>query len=176
MGSLEDRIARLEATVATLADEREITRLVTAYGPLVDSGDADAVAQLWTPDGVYDVDGLYMEGRDDIVAMVRSEAHQGLIARGCTHLQGAVHVNLHGDEALAASHSLLVVAVDGKGFRVLRATAHHWRFVRTDAGWKVARRTSRTLDGNPDAHRLLNAGAHGVDLAADLPRRSAEDG
>lgn len=170
MDTVEQRLAALEATVRTLADEREITRLVTAYGPLVDSGDTDAVAGLWTPDGVYDVDGLYMQGRDDIVAMVRSEAHQGLIRRGCTHLQGAVHVNLHGDEALAASHSLLVLAAEGKGFRVLRATAHHWRFVRTDDGWKVARRTSRALDGNPEAHRLLAAGAHGVDLEDD-PRR-----
>ena len=72
MDTVEQRLAALEATVRTLADEREITRLVTAYGPLVDSGDADAVAGLWTPDGVYDVDGLYMQGRDDIVAMVRS--------------------------------------------------------------------------------------------------------
>ncbi|SDU63341.1 nuclear transport factor 2 family protein [Gordonia westfalica] len=161
--TIEQRLAQLEDTVRLLADEREITRLVTAYGPLVDSGDAEAVAALWTPDGTYDVDGLFMHGRDDIVAMVRSDAHQGLIARGCTHLQGAVHANVHGDEAIAASHSLLVVAGD-KGFRVIRATAHHWRFVRTDAGWKVARRTSRALDGNPDAHHLLNAGAHGTDI------------
>ncbi|MCZ4580091.1 nuclear transport factor 2 family protein [Gordonia amicalis] len=161
--TVEQRLAQLEDTVRLLADEREITRLVTAYGPLVDSGDADAVAALWTPDGIYDVDGLFMHGRDDIVAMVRSDAHQGLIARGCTHLQGAVHVNVEGDEAIAASHSLLVIAGD-KGFRVVRATAHHWKFVRTDAGWKVARRTSRALDGTPDAHRLLNHGVHGSDV------------
>ncbi|MHC3001185.1 nuclear transport factor 2 family protein [Gordonia sp. GN26] len=161
--TIEERLRQLENTVRLLADEREIIRLVTSYGPLVDSGDAEAVAALWTPDGIYDVDGLFMQGRDDIVAMVRSDAHQGLIARGCTHLQGAVHVNVDVDEAIAASHSLLVLSGD-KGFRVLRATAHHWRFVRTGAGWKVARRTSRALDGNPEAHHLLNAGAHGTDV------------
>ncbi|TYQ10317.1 UNVERIFIED_ORG: uncharacterized protein (TIGR02246 family) [Gordonia westfalica J30] len=166
--TIEDRMAQLEATVRLHTDEREITRLVTSYGPLVDSGDAEAVAALWTPDGIYDVDGLYMQGRDDIAAMVRSDAHQGLIARGCTHLQGAVHVNVDADEAIAASHSLLVLSGD-KGFRVLRATAHHWRFVRTEAGWKVARRTSRALDGNPEAHHLLNAGAHGTDVEGRAP-------
>lgn len=163
MTSSDDRISAVEAELRILRDEREITRLVASYGPLVDSGDADAVATLWTSDGVYDVDGLFMQGRDDIVAMVRSRAHQDFIARGCAHFQGPVHVTVNADEATAAGYSLLILSQDS-GFRVHRATAHHWRFVRTGAGWKASRRTSRALDGNSVAHALLNAAVRGVDI------------
>ncbi|EUA19096.1 hypothetical protein I553_10224 [Mycobacterium xenopi 4042] len=33
------------------------------------------------PDGVYDVEGWAMNSRDDVAAMVASDAHQGLIRR-----------------------------------------------------------------------------------------------
>ncbi|MCG7631809.1 nuclear transport factor 2 family protein [Gordonia McavH-238-E] len=160
MTSHEDRLSAIEARLRLMEDERDVARLVASYGPLVDSGDADAVAALWTPDGVYDVDGLYMQGRDDIVAMVRSRTHQGFIAGGCAHFQGPVHVTVNRDEATAASYSLLVLH-DENGFRVHRATAHHWRLVRTTDGWKADRRTSRALDGNPYAPGLLIAAVNG---------------
>src|SRR5690606_13414251 len=75
----EQRLAALEARLRLLEDEREIQRLVAAYGPLVDGGRAEGVAALWTEDGVYDVDGLFMSGRAEIAAMVRSAPHQNLI-------------------------------------------------------------------------------------------------
>ncbi|PHV67099.1 nuclear transport factor 2 family protein [Williamsia muralis] len=161
MRTSEDRVSALEARLCLLEDEREIGRLVASYGPFVDSGDAEAVAALWIPDGVYDVDGLYMEGRDDIIAMVGSRTHQGFIAGGCAHFQGPVHVTVQGDEATAVSYSQLILSRDNE-FQVHRVTAHHWRFVRTDEGWKVSRRTSRALDGNPAAHELLKAGTRGA--------------
>jgi hypothetical protein len=36
----EDRIAALERRLQRLEDERDITRLIASYGPLVDAGDA----------------------------------------------------------------------------------------------------------------------------------------
>jgi len=47
---------------------------------------------------------------------------------------------------------------------VARATAHHWRFERTGDGWKIRRRTSRALDGDENAHRLLADGVRAHDL------------
>ncbi|HLS75444.1 MAG TPA: nuclear transport factor 2 family protein [Nocardia sp.] len=167
----EQRLAALEARLRLLEDEREIQRLVAAYGPLVDDGRAEEVAALWTEDGVYDVDGLFMSGRAEIAAMVRSAPHQNLIAHGCAHFQGPVHVTVDpgADTATAASYSLLVLHRDGR-FLVARATAHHWRLTRTAEGWRVHRRTSRALDGDADAHRLLADGVRALDLpVADGP-------
>ena len=47
----EERLDRLEARVQALEDELAIIRLVASYGPLVDAGEADAVAALWAEDG-----------------------------------------------------------------------------------------------------------------------------
>jgi hypothetical protein len=66
----EERLARLEQRLQRLEDELAITRLIASYGPLVDAGEADAVAGLWTEDGTYDVEGWSMTGREDIRALV----------------------------------------------------------------------------------------------------------
>lgn len=162
----DDRIAALEERLGHLEDELSITRLISSYGPLVDGGEAEGVAGLWTEDGVYDVDEGHMSGRDQLAAMVRSRAHQGWISGGCAHFLGPAHVTLLGDTAVAVCHSLMVVNGGGEfgddaAFGVRRATAHHFDLVRTEEGWRVARRTSRVLDGRPEAPALLVRGVTG---------------
>lgn len=155
-----DRLAALERRLQQLEDEREILRLLTGYGPLVDAGAADEVAALWTEDGVYDVDEAFLDGADAIRAMVTSPGHQQWIERGCAHFLGPAHVTVDGDEAVAVCHSLMVVHGE-QGFRVRRATANHWQLRRTPAGWRVTTRTSRVLDGRPESPALLGGGARG---------------
>lgn len=161
----EDRLAAIEARLGRLEDERDIARLIAAYGPLVDSGCAEEVADLWTSKGVYDVDTGCLEGHDQITEMVRSEAHQGLIHNGCAHLLGPPHVTLDGDEAIAVCHSLLLVRVESR-YIVRRATANHWLLRRGRTGWKVQKRTSRLLDGGPEARAVL-ASAGDLSRSAD---------
>jgi uncharacterized protein (TIGR02246 family) len=151
---MEDRIAALEARLARLEDEHAIARLVASYGPLVDAGEADRVADLWTEDGVYDVEGLHMGSRADVAAMVRSDAHQGLIGNGCSHFLGPAHVTVDGDRAVAVCESVLLVRHHGKVLPA-RIGANHFELVRTADGWRTTRRTTRGLDGNPEAHALL---------------------
>lgn len=145
--ALEDRLRRLE-------DERDVARIVAAYGPLVDTGNP-RVADLWLEDGVYDVDELLMEGAPAVAAMVRSQPHQAFVAEGCAHFQGPVDVVVRGDEASAVGYSLMLVHEE-QGFRLRRATANHWQLVRTAEGWRVARRTSRKLDGSAAAREVLS--------------------
>jgi uncharacterized protein (TIGR02246 family) len=152
--ALEARLAELEHRLGRLEDERAVARVVAAYGPLVDGGDAARVAALWEPDGVYDVDELVMSGQAQIAAMVRSSAHQAWIAGGCAHVMGPPHVTVTGDEAVAVGHSLMVVQDDGR-FVLRRATANCWRLRRGPAGWRVVERTTRVLDGRPESPRLL---------------------
>jgi ketosteroid isomerase-like protein len=151
---VESRLAALEDRLRALEDEREITRLILSYGPLVDSGCAEAVAALWDEDGVYDVDELMMDGRPAIDAMVRSANHRRWIAGGCAHVVGPPHVTVSGDAATAVGYTLMIVHGEG-GFALRRATANHWTLRRTPDGWSVTNRTNRVLDGRPESPDLL---------------------
>ncbi len=155
----EDRITALEARLSRVEDELAITRLMASYGPLVDAGEAGAVASLWAEDGSYDVEGWQMRSRADVDAMVRSEAHQHLISGGCSHFLGPVHVRLDGDEAVAVCESILVRRGDD-AYSVRRAGANRIRLRRapvSEHGWEIVERTTRALDGSAEARELLVA-------------------
>ncbi|MEW2352159.1 nuclear transport factor 2 family protein [Spirillospora sp. NPDC029432] len=152
--AVERRLADLERRLRAVEDEQEITKLILSYGPLVDSGCADQVAELWEPDGVYDVDEIYMAGRDQIGKMVRSSNHQGWIQGGCAHFPGPPHITLDGDEATAVAYTLMIVNTPD-GFTLRRATANHWTLRRTEAGWRAVNRTNRVLDGRDESPDLL---------------------
>lgn len=156
----EQRLERLERCLQRLEDEQAVTRLIASYGPLADAGDADAVAALWAEDGEYDVEGWQMRGRDDLRAMIRSDHHQNLITGGACHFLGPVHVTVDGDEAVAVCDSILVRHRAGV-FDILRAGANHFRLRRFADGWRIARRTTRLLDGAAGARGLLASGMHG---------------
>lgn len=156
----DERLADLQRRLQRIEDERAVERVIASYGPLVDAGDADGAAQLWATDGSYDVEGWPMRSRDDVAAMVRSDAHQGLIGRGCCHFLGPAVVTVDGDEAVAVCESILVTH-RGEGLTVLRAGANHFRLRRIDGRWQIVARTTRSLDGKAEARELLAAGVAG---------------
>ena len=159
--SATDRLDRLERRLNALEDERDIARLIASYGPLVDSGDAERVAALWAVDGVYDVEDWLMTGRAEVAAMVRSDAHQGLMARGCCHFFGPPVITVDGDDAMAVCQSTVLVRRESRGYQVARAGVHLIRLRRGDDGWEIVTRTARQLDGGSAAHELLPAGLPG---------------
>ena len=146
---LSERLQRLEDTVA-------ITQLIASYGPLVDAGAADEVAELWTEDGCFDVEGWLMEDREAVRSMVLSKPHQRFIGSGSLHFMGTPHVTVTGDTAVAICESLLVLHQD-EGFVVSRGGANRIELARTAEGWRFTRRVARTLDGSPEARTLLQA-------------------
>lgn len=159
MTAIDELLTRLRR----LEDERDIARLIASYGPAVDAGEADAAASLWASEGSYDVDGWRLDGRADVHAMVRSSAHQNLVAKGCCHFLGPCVVTVTGDSAVAVCESIVLVR-EGAGngaYHVWRCTANHFTLQRVDGQWRIAARTSRVLDGNPEAHALLTKGLAG---------------
>lgn len=155
---MSDTLENLERRLKALEDERDIARLIASYGPLVDSGDPDAVAALWAVDGGYDTGDWTMSSRDDVANMVRSKEHQGLIARGCCHFFGPPAVTVDGDEAVAVCQSMLLVRRETHGFAVARAGVHLIRLRRAGHGWEIVSRTARQLDGSGQASELIAAG------------------
>jgi hypothetical protein len=156
----DERIFELQRRLERIEEERAIERLIASYGPLVDAGEADAAAHLWATDGSYDVEGWSMRSRDDVAAMVRSDAHQGLIHRGCSHFLGPAVVTVDGMDAVAVCESILLLR-RGDGFVVGRAGVNHFRLKLIDDRWQIVERKTRSLDGNSEARDLLAMGIAG---------------
>jgi|SRR5271166_304281 len=178
-------LAGLEARLRQLEDERDIGRLIASYGPSVDSADADGAAALWDTDGSYDVEGWRMNTRADVHAMVSSPTHRELVAGGCCHFLGPTVVTVTGDSAVALCESLVLLRrdeaspdkIDREAWRsspseyiVWRATANHFELHRLDGQWRITARTSRLLNGNPEAHALLTDGVAGRRAPEVQPR------
>lgn len=148
-----DRIEALERRVRALEDELAVTRLVTAYGPAADSGDAAAAAALWADDGVYDAEGPgRMEGRAAIEAMLMGERHQSMVP-GCAHTNGPSVVRVDGDAAVAVGYSRVYTTADGR-HRLWRVAANRWELRRTAEGWRAELRVNRRL-GSPESVAVL---------------------
>lgn len=158
----EGRVEATETRLDLAADELAVLRILAAYSPRVDSGDAEGVAALWTEDGVYDVDTGRLDGHDGLVEMVHGEMHQGLIAHGCGHVPSLPLVLLDGDRAVATGYTQLVVRSSKPGrYTVLRVTASRWELERRgpvdapDRGWRVVLRTARAVTDDGEGRALL---------------------
>jgi hypothetical protein len=151
---LPRRVRRLEDRIADLEDRLAIYRLMSAYGPAVDSGSSSVAAGLWTADGHYESSGAGVwQGRAEIRAMVDGPGHQGLISGGCAHVLDLPSVVVDGDRAVARCHFFLYV--EGRDPPTWRVTANRWDLVRTAEGWRVERRVNQVLDGSPTGPALF---------------------
>ncbi len=151
----------LEQRLQSLEDAENIRNLIAHYGPLADAGDAQAVAYLWTVDGVYKVGGFAEAvGRDAIAGLIAGAVHQQYLAAGVAHILGPLALSLNGDCAAARGHSLVVLHGAGDGFHIIRASANLWQLVRGDdagfGGWRVKRRDNRLLRGDAAARELFD--------------------
>lgn len=160
--SAEARISEAHTRLDAAQDELAILRILAAYSPRVDSGDAEGVAELWTEDGTYDVDTGVLEGHDGLTEMVSGDAHQGLIAHGCGHVPSLPLVLVDGDRAVATGYTQLVVRSSKPGrYTVLRVTASRWELERRgpveapDRGWRVVLRTARAVTDDGEGRALL---------------------
>jgi uncharacterized protein (TIGR02246 family) len=154
MAQDDGELLRISETLRVLEDEREIVRLISSYGPAVDSGQSEAAAAIWTEDGVYDTDSAVWRGRAEIAGMVEGSFHQQLIAEGAAHVVGVPHIRVNGHRAVATCYSRVFRHGDG-GFEVWRVAVNRWELVRTPEGWRTAYRTNRLLDGSAAARELL---------------------
>ncbi len=155
--ALSARLAALEARLAALEDEAAITRLIATYGPAVDSLTNAPLADLWTEDAVYDTGAQVFVGREAIAALTGVETHRAFVEKGCAHVLSLPLITVDGDRAVAINHSRVYVR-EGEGWIVARASANCWDLVRTPAGWRVARRVNRLLNGSAEARALLVPG------------------
>ena len=159
----------LEQRLRVIEDRLEIYNLIATHPPSADTGAGEYTASVWTDDGVFDRGAEFARptGAAAIAAVSSSAAHREAIEQGIAHFAGLPYVRVTGDTAFAISYIQILVPDrvgpvfnvpnhgSSRGFHVHRVAANRWEFVRTAEGWKISRRTLRSLDGNPAARDIL---------------------
>lgn len=157
----------MERRLRAVEDQLAIYHLIASHPPAADTGTETYYRDAFAVDGVIDLGTKTATGNDKIGAVVKTPEHQAAIAGGLCHFAGLPRVTLDGDSAVAISY-LQVIAPNrnaepielsghglSRGYRIHRLGVNRWDLKRTDAGWKVTRRSYRMLDGSEDARALL---------------------
>jgi SnoaL-like domain len=161
------RLAKLEARLRELEDEREIRELLSRYGYYADAALDDEYYALFTDDCVMDVSSghepdpyqvLRWEGQDAMreFMSVRTAGHgTGFVGRSL-HMQGNnLAVAVHGDTAVANGYSF-ILHQDGPQIKLQSASINEWRLRRVEGRWMIVERKRRMV-GSPDTPEVLRA-------------------
>jgi hypothetical protein len=160
----------IEQRLRTIEDRLEIYNLIASHPPSADTGADYYTRASYTEDGVIDLGGgKGATGSEAIAAIQTTPGHKAAIAGGLAHFAGLPRIDLDGDTAVVTSYLQILtphptaepheVPNHGttKGFRIHRVGANRWELVRTAQGWKIKRRSLRTLDGSEPAREILRA-------------------
>ena len=134
--------------VARLVIERACERLITDYARFVDFGNAARIAELFTPDGVWEGPGARMEGQEAIRAGFWRR--EGVTRRVSRHVCTNVAIDVLGPSEARGLSYLINYRHDRRDGDDPGAPApagppkyvgeYHDRFVRTAEGWRFAER------------------------------------
>jgi hypothetical protein len=153
--SVQRRLDQLEARLRVAEDHLEIMRLLSAYGPAVDTGRAVLAAEQWVAEGVYAMsDIVTARGTRQISALYEDETHLKLVRQGCAHVMSPPHIKVDGDRAHAVGYSFVLLRGED-GWQVWRASSNAWDFVRTPGGWRIAERRNHARDGSERSQATL---------------------
>jgi uncharacterized protein (TIGR02246 family) len=135
-----------DVAIQAILDRVEIRELTALYNRAFDDSDADAFADTFTPDGVFEVGGEVVgRGRAALVAYVRSRP------TGTVHVTTDAIVTLLDRDVAIQCCTLLVARLTGDGAAVALQVAGRYvdRLVRTDAGWRFAHRATTIASATP---------------------------
>jgi len=120
-----------------MSDHEAITRLVAEYCHRLDDGEWDEFERLWVDDAELVIRGETTRGRDAVRRAV--ESTQPPERRG-RHLAVNLEVDIDGDEATGLCDFQFWVRDREGGLKLAFLGRYHDRMVRTDGGWRFARR------------------------------------
>jgi ketosteroid isomerase-like protein len=127
-----------------VADRLKIIELLGKHQITIDLGDADAYADLYTPDGRYESPFATARGREDIREMSMRLARAGF-TEGKRHLIGPMIIEVDGDEARAFSYWWVAETKEAPG--VYSTGTYTDRLQKIDGEWKIAHR-KQEIDPN----------------------------
>lgn len=160
--------ATIEERLRAIEDRLEIYDLIASHPPSADTGADYYTRQAYLQDGTIDLGGgKSATGSATIAAVTQSPAHQAAIAGGLAHFAGLPKIDISGDEAVVTSYLQILTPHPSdsphevpnhgvsRGFRIHRVAANRWELARTTQGWKIRRRTVRTIDGSEPPRDIL---------------------
>ena len=163
----------LEERLTAIEDRLEILNLIAAHPPGADSASRDYAASFWAEDGIIDMGGdRPAQNYTSMLSILEAPGFKEAQRQGICHFAGLPYIEIDGDRAVATSYlQILAADPDGKpfelsahgtskGFRVLRLSANRWELARTKEGWRIERRTIRSMDGAA-SRELLRAATTG---------------
>lgn len=158
----------LETRLREIEDRLAIYNLIASHPPSADTAADYFTRVAYVEDSTMDLGGgKGAQGNEAIAAITRKPGHQAAMAGGLAHFAGLPHITIDGDTATVISYLQILAPHPSaepievpdhgvsRGFRVHRVGANRWDLVRTDAGWRIKRRTLRPLDGTEPARELL---------------------
>jgi uncharacterized protein (TIGR02246 family) len=135
----------LAARVRRLEDRQELADLVARYGPAVDDRDADAIAELFAEDSVFDTVAGVMRGREQVVAYYLERLSQFGASFHYPHSQTVEFDGEDRAHGLVTAHAEM--ASGSEAFWV--ALRYHDEYVREDGRWRFAVRRVQQLYALP---------------------------
>lgn len=141
-----------------IADERACERLITEYTHLVDFGNAPAIADLFTADGVWRTNDFSMDGQDGIRAGFGRR--QGVTRRQSRHVCTNIKISVDGETATGLCYLVNYRHDSETGQAEKPAPAdvpkyvgeYHDTFVRTNDGWRFKDRYCDMTFVRPSKH------------------------
>jgi len=130
-----------EEAIQQFIDRDEIRQLMYRYGHCWDNLDFQGWAEVFADDGVYwEGGGPVFKGHAELVSYAQDTAPR---VNGRFHLQMNQYVVVDGDTAKAHSYMMVV-----EGLTPIRSGTYDDELVRTDKGWRFAKRVVSCLYPN----------------------------
>ena len=147
MKSIEERLQAVE-------DRLEIYNVISAYGPVADGCNREAIGRVYAEDGVYDVRGhRYFNGLEELKDMLNGPGHLKLTGNGGAHVGTIPHVELDRDRAIATNYMIILHRIEGQP-AVMRFDMSRLYLSRGPDGWRIDRRILDPLDGRESSRNL----------------------
>ena len=124
-----------------MSDDAAIRNVVARLAMLSDGGDLEEYVDLFTDDARWEMPGGELEGRDNLLAGAIERRAAGTVGPGSNtrHVIATQSVVVDGDEAASDAYWQFWVNTASEPSVALFGT-YRDRLVRTDGGWKLARR------------------------------------
>lgn len=134
----------------SLEDRQQIQELYTSYAQLIDAGEAEKWAQLFTPDGIFSArsgaEAAVRESRGtaELVSWCREHYRRNYGERKLRH--GAYSIVLKETEngASGTAYAIVLIVGDGRPAAIRNTARYEDEFVKGPDGWRFqSRRITR---------------------------------
>ncbi len=142
-----DRVAALEARLATLEAKEEIRELFSRYGFTADTGDAKGWSEVWAENAVYERGGASIKGRAAFFQSIddpKGTHKRDIEGKGSVHTTGPLMIRVDGARAWAEGPAL-VWTRSGQGYAVYALSYNHWDLQKNAGRWEIVRRVGRPV-------------------------------